>query len=83
MAIIIKGDKTVSENYQLSEKQKMLGGALFARHVKKENALAIMMVLENDDQIDDFTWYMGEHPTAMDEELVSVAYQIVKDSQGN
>lgn len=73
----------MSEKYQLSDKQKMLGVALYTRHVKKENVLSIMMLLENEDQIDDFTWYMGQNPTAMDEELVSVAYQIVKDSQEN
>ena len=69
----------MGDNYELSQKQKMLGVALFSRHIKKENAVVIMMTLETDEQIDDLTWYMGQHPDAMDEELVAVAYQIVKD----
>ncbi len=66
--------------YQLSQKQRMLAAALFARHVSKENAVTIMMVLENDEQIDDLTWFMGQNPEATQEQLVAVAYQIVKDA---
>ncbi len=66
--------------YQLSQKQKMLAAALYARHVSKENAVAILMVLENDDQVDDLTWFMGQNPEATQQQLVAVAYQIVKDA---
>ena len=58
----------------------MLGAALYTRRYSRETAITILMVLETDDQIDDLTWYMGEHPQASDEELISVAYQLVKDS---
>ena len=66
--------------YALSDKQKMLGMALFARGVDRENIAAIMMVLENDEQIDDMTWYMGQNPQADARQLVAVAYQIVKEA---
>ncbi len=65
---------------ELTQKQKMLGAALYARGCTKQTTFTIMMVLENDDQIDDMTWYMGEHPQANDEELIAVAYQLVKDA---
>ena len=65
---------------ELSQKQKMLGAALYARHCKKETVITILLVLQNDDQVDDLVWYMGEHPQAGDEELISVAYQLVKDA---
>ena len=39
-----------------------------------------MMALENDEQIDDMTWYIGKNPKATDEELIAVAYQIVKEA---
>lgn len=65
---------------ELSQKAKMLGAALFARNCAKQTIVTIMMALEDDDQIDDMTWYMGEHPKAGDDELISVAYQIVKDA---
>ena len=65
---------------ELTEKQKMLGAALYTRHCAKQTTITIMLVLENDDQIDDMTWYMREHPQASDEELIAVAYQLVKDA---
>lgn len=74
----------MSENgYQLSERQKMLGIALFARKVSRAVMTQIMMVLETDDQIDDMTWYMSENPKADEKELVAVAYQIVKEAHDN
>ena len=69
------------QNYQLSIKQKMLGAALFARHVSKEAMLSIIMVLENDEQVDDMTWFMSQNPDADENQLVAVAYQIVKDAR--
>lgn len=68
------------KKYQLSQKHKMLGAALFARHVSKEAMLSIIMVLENDEQVDDMTWFMGQNPNADENQLVAVAYQIVKDA---
>lgn len=68
--------------YQLSQKQKMLGAALFARNISREAMISIMMVLENDDQVDDMTWFMGQNPEADENQLVAVAYQIVKDANG-
>ncbi len=65
---------------ELSQKTKMLGAALYARKCSKNAIVTIMMALENDDQIDDMTWYMGENPKAGDDELIAVAYQIVKDA---
>ena len=65
---------------ELTQKQKMLGAALYARHSSKQTAATILMVLETDEQIDDMTWYMGEHPQASEEELIAVAYQLVKDA---
>ena len=65
---------------ELTQKQKMLGAALYTRQCTKQATAIIMMVLENDDQIDDMTWYMGEHPQATEEELIAVAYQLVKDA---
>ncbi len=58
----------------------MLGFALKARGVSRNNCFTILMALEDDDQVDDLTWYMGEHPEASEEELVAVAYQLVKDA---
>ena len=46
----------------------------------KQTIAAIMMVLEDDEQIDDMTWYIGQNPQASEEELVAVAYQIVKEA---
>ncbi|MCI8369135.1 MAG: hypothetical protein HFJ81_05845 [Clostridia bacterium] len=70
----------MSEEYVLSEKQHILGMALYAHHVKRESIVTIMMALENDEQIDDMTWYIGKNPKATDEELIAVAYQIVKEA---
>lgn len=70
------------QKYELSQKQKMLGVALYARKASRQTTAAIMMVLENDEQIDDMTWYMGENPQAGEEELLAVAYQIVKEAHG-
>lgn len=67
---------------ELTQKQKMLAVALFTRRVRRENTAAILMVLKTDDEIDDLTWYMGQHPQAMDEELVAVAYQLAKEARG-
>ena len=61
----------------------MLGMALFARNVGKQTIAAIMMVLEDDGQVDDMTWYMGQNPQAAEEELLAVAYQIVKEAHDN
>lgn len=60
----------------------MLGAALYARKADRQTTAAIMMVLENDGQIDDMTWYMSENPQADDNELLAVAYQIVKEAHG-
>lgn len=69
----------MNNNNQLSQKQTMLAFALKARGVSKDNCLNIIMTLENDEQVDDLSWYMGENSKASEEELVAVAYQIVKD----
>lgn len=69
------------EKYTISQKQKMLGAALYARRVSRENAVAILMALEDDDQVDDMTWYMGQNPQDTQEQLVAVAYQIAKDAR--
>lgn len=68
------------QKYELSEKQKMLGMALFARNSDRQVIASILLVLENDGQIDDMTWYIGQNPNATDEELLAVAYQIVKEA---
>ena len=71
----------MSENkYELSQKQKALGFALYAKKVSKQAMATIMMVLENDEQVDDMTWYIGQNPGATEEELIAVAYQIVKEA---
>lgn len=70
----------MTDRYQLSEKQKMLAFALHARGVSRSNAASILMTLENDDQIDDITWYMAQNPSAPQEELVAVAFQIRKEA---
>lgn len=68
------------EEYQLSEKQRILGMSLYARRAKKESIATIMMVLEDDEQIDDMTWFIGQNPQASEEQLIAVAYQIVKEA---
>ncbi len=68
------------KNYELSQKQKALGFALYAHRVSKQSMATIMMVLEDDAQIDDMTWYIGQNPAASEEQLVAVAYQIVKEA---
>ncbi len=73
----------MDEQYQLSDKQKILGMALYAHHVQRQNIVSIMMVLETEEQIDDMTWFIGQNPDATDEQLVAVAYQLVKESQKN
>lgn len=73
----------MANEYELSQKQKMLGMALFARHVSREKAAAILMVLEDDSQVDDLSWYMGQNPEASEDELLSVAYQLVKEAHEN
>ena len=72
--------KVSGEEYKLSEKQRILGMSLYARRAAKQTIAAIMMVLEDDEQIDDMTWYIGQNPQASEEELVAVAYQIVKEA---
>ncbi len=62
---------------------KMLAAALYTRKVDRANTLTIMMTLENDEQVDDMTWYMGQNPSASQEQLVAVAYQIVKEAHEN
>lgn len=69
--------------YQLSQKQKALGFALLARRVSKQCMTTVMMVLENDGQIDDMTWFIGQNPNATEEQLIAVAYQIVKEAHEN
>lgn len=69
------------QKYQLSQKQKMLAMALVARSLQKENVLAILMVLEGEEQIDDMVWYISNNPSAKDEELVAVAYQLAKEAR--
>lgn len=71
------------KDYELSQKQKALGFALYAKKVSKQCMASIMMVLENDEQIDDMTWYIGQNPAATEEELIAVAYQIVKEAHEN
>ena len=73
----------MSGNYELSEKQKILGMSLHARSAGRQTITTIMMVLENDEQIDDMTWYIGQNPQATEEELIAVAYQIVKEAHDN
>ncbi len=57
--------------------------ALYARQVSRENTAAILYVLENDGQVDDLSWYMGQHPEAGGDELLAVAYQLVKEAHEN
>jgi hypothetical protein len=64
---------------ELSQKQKMLGAALCLRKLNKQSVVYIMMTLEHEDDIDDMTWYMGQHPQADDVELMAVASQLVKE----
>ncbi|MCM1546112.1 MAG: hypothetical protein NC033_03645 [Clostridiales bacterium] len=72
------------KKYELSQKQKALGFALYAKKVTRQTMATIMMVLENDGQIDDMTWYIGQNPNATEEQLIAVAYQIVKEAhEGN
>lgn len=54
--------------------------SLYARRAKKETIATIMMVLEDDEQIDDMTWFIGQNPQASEEQLIAVAYQIVKEA---
>lgn len=68
------------KEYQLSPKQKMLGMALFARQVSKQGIMTILMVLENEEQVDDMSWYVGANPDAKEQELIAVAYQLVKEA---
>lgn len=64
---------------ELTEKQKMLGVALYMHHVRKETAAYIMMLLDEEDDIDDMNWYIGQHKQASDEELIAVALQLDKE----
>lgn len=66
---------------ELSEKKKMLGFALYARKVSKDATFHILMTVDLDDEIDDLTWYMGQHPNASEEELYAVARQLDKESR--
>ena len=61
----------------------MLGMALYARQAKKQTVATILVVLENEDEIDDMAWYVGQNPQASEEELIAVAYQIVKEAHEN
>ncbi len=70
-------------DYELSQKQRYLGAALYARGVKKETAVSILMVLEGDNQLDDMSWYMTQNPNATDEQLLAVAYQLAKEAKEN
>ena len=74
----------MSENkYELSKKQKALGFALYAKRVSRQTMATVMMALEDEAQIDDMTWYIGQNPDATEEELIAVAYQIVKEANEN
>jgi hypothetical protein len=64
---------------ELSQKHKMLAAALYMHKAKKETAIYIMMLLDREQDIDDMTWYMSEHPNASDDELIAVARQLDKE----
>lgn len=66
---------------ELSDKAKMLGFALHARGVSKQNVFVILMKLELDDEFDDMMWFMSENPDAPQEQLVAVALQLDKESR--
>ena len=66
---------------ELSNKAKMLGFALHARGVSKENVFAILMTLGLDDEFEDMMWFMNENPQAPQEQLVAVALQLDKESR--
>lgn len=66
---------------ELSEKMKMLGTSLYLKKFSKQAMASIMLTLENDEQVDDMVWYMGQHPQAGEEELLAVAFQLVKDAR--
>ena len=66
---------------KITQKQTMLAFALKARGVNRDNCYTILMALDDDEQVDDLVWYMGENPNASEEELVAVAYQLVKEAQ--
>lgn len=66
---------------ELSNKAKMLGFALHARGVSKENVFMILMTLGLDDEFDDMMWFMNENPAAPQEQLVAVALQLDKESR--
>jgi hypothetical protein len=68
---------------ELSQKHKMLAAALYMHKAKRETAICIMMLLDRDEDIDDMTWYMNEHPNATDDELIAVARQLDKESKEN
>ncbi len=65
----------------LTDKEKMLGFALHARGLSKEYTLAILMLLNLEDEIDDMVWFMGENPKATQEQLLAVALQLDKESR--
>lgn len=66
---------------ELSEKMKMLGAALYLKKFSKQTMASIMLTLDSDEQVDDMTWYMGQHPQAGEEELLAVAFQLAKDAK--
>lgn len=66
---------------ELSNKAKMLGFALHARGVSKENVFMILMTLGLDDEFDDMMWFMNENPNAPQEQLVAVSLQLDKESR--
>jgi len=73
---VAKNDKSA-----LTQKEKMLGMALYARGVDKPTMLSIMMVLQSEDEQDDMAWYMGQNPQATQNQLLAVAYQIAKEAK--
>lgn len=66
---------------ELSPKKKMLGFALKGRGVGRDATLNILLLLDLDDELDDMSWFMGQHPEATEEQLVAVALQLDKESR--
>lgn len=71
----------MADDYQLSEQEMILGVILAKKKLSKQACLQIIMTLNGDDQVADMIWYIDERPTAGEEELIAVAYQIAKDGE--
>ena len=65
----------------LTEKEKMLGFALYARGVRRDVVVEILMLLTLEDELDDMAWFLGENPKADDAMLLKVALQLDKESR--